>query len=96
MLTSEVVVRYRCLRQDVRAAREGGVEVVQDGQRVLGTVLLHQQMLQEELEGKGGEGGTKLEKSLPDERHQTAPLETTVCIGGRNHPKRMLNTLKRY
>lgn len=53
-LTPEVVVRYGRLCQDVGAARERDVEVVQDRQGVRRPMLLHQQMLQEKLEAMIG------------------------------------------
>lgn len=49
-LTPKVVVRYGRLRQDVRAAWERDVEVVQYRQRIRGPMLLHQQVLQEKLQ----------------------------------------------
>lgn len=68
---------HRRLRQDVGAAGEGGVEIVEDRQRILGPVLLDQQVLQEELKDKnGGRGHTAVGEKLAGWRHQTASQET--------------------
>lgn len=80
-LTPEVVVRYGRLRQDVGAAGERDVEVVQDRQGVRGPMLLHQQVLQKKLPSgrfdvSTGESGTRVSKTCGTKR--TRKLELVV------------------